>query len=103
MLVQAIIEEKLLAAFAPSHIEIINESDNHSGPAGRESHFKVIIVSDKFDGLMLIKRHRLVNSVLEDELANKIHALAMHTYTNAQWADKAVVPESPNCAGGSKG
>ncbi len=104
MTVAAIIEQKLIDAFQPSHLEVINESNNHNVPPGSESHFKVVIVAKAFDDERLIKRHRLVNAVLSEELAEKIHALALHTYTQSQWqemnADK--VPSSPNCAGGEK-
>jgi len=104
MTVAAVIEQKLLDAFQPSHLEVINESNNHNVPPGSESHFKVVIVAKAFEGERLIKRHRLVNAVLAEELAQKIHALALHTYTESQWqelyADK--VPSSPDCAGGGK-
>nr|MDJ0881140.1 BolA family protein [Gammaproteobacteria bacterium] len=67
-----------------------------------ESHFKVTLVSDEFKDLMLIKRHRLVNKVLENEL-KLIHALALHTLTNDEWFEKAgKVADSPLCQGGSK-
>jgi len=104
MTVASVIEQKLLDAFQPSHLTVINESNNHNVPPGSESHFKVVIVAKAFDGERLIKRHRLVNAVLAEELAGKIHALALHTYTEKEWqeqyADK--VPSSPNCAGGGK-
>ncbi len=104
MTVAAVIEQKLLDAFQPSHLDVVNESNNHNVPPGSESHFKVVIVAKAFEGERLIKRHRLVNAVLSEELAEKIHALALHTYTESQWqeqyADK--VPNSPNCAGGEK-
>jgi len=104
MTVASVIEQKLMSAFEPSHLEVINESNNHNVPPGSESHFKVVIVAKAFEEERLIKRHRLVNAVLSEELAEKIHALALHTYTESQWqamnADK--VPSSPNCAGGGK-
>lgn len=50
MSLQALIEEKLRAELEPSHLEVINESGMHNAPAGAESHFKVIVVSDKFEG-----------------------------------------------------
>ena len=104
MTVAAVIEQKLLDAFTPSHLEVINESNNHNVPPGSESHFKVVIVAKAFEGERLIKRHRLVNAVLADELAQKIHALALHTYTEEQWQAHYAenTPLSPNCAGGGK-
>lgn len=74
----------------------------HSGPADAQSHFKVTLVSKAFDDLMLIKRHRQVNKVLEQELG-QIHALALHTMTPDEWFEKAgKVAESPLCQGGGK-
>ncbi len=104
MTTAAAIEKKLLDAFSPLHLDVVNESHMHNVPPGSESHFKVIIVSDEFNGTMRIKRHRAVNSVLAHELAQKIHALAIHTYTEKEWNDHyaANTPLSPNCLGGGK-
>lgn len=103
MSVQATIEQKLAAAFAPDFLEVINESNNHNVPTGSESHFKVTIVSQTFEGKRLLQRHRAVNQTLADELANQIHALAMHTYTKDEWqAQNQTAPASPDCLGGSK-
>jgi BolA protein len=104
MIIQHTIQEKLLEAFSPSQLDVVNESHQHNVPAGSESHFKVIIVTDNFEGKRLIQRHRAVNSILAIELSQHIHALALHTYTETEWretyADK--VPLSPKCMGGSK-
>ncbi|CAM9165524.1 unnamed protein product [Hapterophycus canaliculatus] len=102
MSLQALIEEKMRAELAPSHLDVINESGGH-GNSGGESHFKVIVVSDKFDGKPLLARHRMVNAALREELVEDIHALSMVTRTPAQWAaegGKRIEP-SPPCAGGS--
>ena len=81
---------------------MINESANHSVPRGSESHFKVVLVATEFEGQRLIARHRRVNGVLADELANSIHALALHTYTEAEWRERfGAAPMSPPCLGGS--
>lgn len=92
--------EQLQTALSPSHLEVINESHNHSGPAS-ESHFKLIVVSDYFNDLKLIERHRFINQLFKEEMAH-IHALAMHTYTPDEWQMKNGAPDSPKCAGGSK-
>jgi BolA family transcriptional regulator, general stress-responsive regulator len=100
---QETIEQKLQAAFAPIHLEVINESHMHSVPPGSESHFKVVLVSDAFDGEKLIARHRRVNQVLRDELDGGIHALALHTLTPDDWFERGgSVAASPPCLGGSK-
>jgi BolA protein len=104
MTIEAVIEQKLLSAFSPIHLDVINESHQHNVAPGSESHFKVIIVTDDFVGERLIKRHRAINSILSIELAEKIHALALHTYTKDEW-DKYYAentPLSPKCLGGGK-
>jgi BolA protein len=101
--VQQEMERKLLAAFAPARLEVLNESDMHAGPPNRETHFKVIVVGDAFEGLNPVKRHRAVNAVLGDELAGDVHALSIHAWTVAQWeARGGAIPSSPLCRGGSK-
>lgn len=97
---QAHLTAQLTTALAPSHLEVINESANHSGDA-TESHFKLIVVSDYFQALKLIDRHRFINQLFKEELTH-IHALAMHTYTPAEWVLKQGAPASPHCAGGAK-
>ena len=90
-------------AFAPTELQVINESHMHSGPA-TESHFKVVVVSESFEGLSLIKRHRAVNAAASEQLEAGLHALSITALTPSQWASRegAVAP-SPRCRGGSKG
>ena len=96
------IKEKLNQAFQPEYLQVENESHMHNVAPGSESHFKVTLVSDEFRDLMLIKRHRQVNKVLEKEL-KQIHALALHTLTSEEWFNRAgKVAESPPCEGGAK-
>jgi len=103
MSLQSIIEEKLNQAFSPQYLLVENESHMHNVPAGSEMHFKVQIVSDDFIGQMLLKRHRSVNKVLEQELAGPIHALSMHTFTKDEWQQRnGEVVKSPPCQGGGK-
>ncbi|GMF11324.1 unnamed protein product [Phytophthora lilii] len=94
------IHEKLLAAFAPQHLAVINESHMHSVPKDSETHFKVVVVSDQFDGKPLLQRHRMVNAVLQPELDAGVHALSILSKTPQQWASNAQVKPSPNCRGG---
>jgi BolA protein len=102
MSVQQQIHDKLVEALGPVALEVINESHMHSGPA-TESHFKVVVVADRFDGVPLVRRHRLVNQTLAHELQNGVHALSIHAYTPQQWAARGgEIPSSPPCRGGSK-
>ncbi|AXF74917.1 transcriptional regulator BolA [Erwinia tracheiphila] len=96
------IEAKLRTAFAPVHLDVQDESYRHNVPAGAESHFKVVIVSDSFSNQRFLMRHRAIYGVLTDELAGSVHALALHTYTLKEWeALQDTVPASPNCRGTS--
>ena len=103
MTVQQSIETKIAAALAPSHLEVINESHMHSVPPGSESHFRVVVVSDRFEGLPLVRRHQTVNQVLEQEFEDGLHALSMQTLTGAEWRHRGgETRASPACHGGSK-
>ena len=102
MTMQQSIEMRLREAFALEHLEVINESHGHSVPAGSETHFKVVMVSPAFEGLSLVRRHQAVYAQLREQLAGGVHALALHTYTAAEWAQRGAAPESPACRGGSK-
>ncbi|XP_013144956.1 PREDICTED: bolA-like protein DDB_G0274169 isoform X2 [Papilio polytes] len=95
------IQNKLQTALEATHLEVINESYMHNVPKGAETHFKVVVVSDKFDGLALIKRHRLVNDILKEELKNGVHALSIVAKTTKQWDEsEKIVESSPSCRGG---
>lgn len=76
------IAEKLNQAFAPARLDVQDESHQHAGHAGSrpggETHFRVHIVSEAFQGKSRIERHRMVNAVLTQELAGGVHALAIH-------------------------
>lgn len=102
MPIQDVIENKLHDEFDTAYLQVENESHMHNVAPGSESHFKVTIVSDRFRDQMLIKRHRMVNQVLADEL-QQIHALALHTLTPEEWQSRGgVVAASPKCRGGGK-
>lgn len=90
--------EHMLQDFEPTHLEILNESSGHGGYfPGKESHFKVTIVTDRFQGLRLVQRHQKIYAAVADLLApSKIHALAIHAYTPDEWNGER--PDSPGCA-----
>jgi len=103
MKIEEQIRQRLVDHLQPQYLEVINESGNHSVPAGSESHFKVVLVSERFVGLPTLKCHRLVYGALAEELAGPVHALALHTYSPQQWSLKeSPAPSSPVCHGGSK-
>ncbi len=96
------VESKLRAALTPTHLEVINESHQHSSGPGAESHFKVIVVSPLFEGKTLIEQQRLVYSTLAEELKLAIHALTLKTIAPSKWQPSEGSYESPACRGGSK-
>ncbi|XP_064641530.1 bolA-like protein DDB_G0274169 [Lineus longissimus] len=100
--VETSIREKLSLELQPVHLDVMNESYMHNVPKGSESHFKVVVVSEKFTGLPLIKRHRLVNHVLQEELEKTVHALSITAKTPEQWENSnQTVHKSPPCRGGA--
>lgn len=102
MNVKFYLEEKLSRAIPLQFFQVINESSQHNVPAGSESHFKLILVSDDFMGMTLLARHRRINALLADQLRDRIHALSIHAYTPAEWQEQqGEAPSSPPCAGGS--
>ncbi|QYJ79594.1 BolA family protein [Shewanella acanthi] len=97
--IAATITQKLTDSFSPTHLEVLNESHRHHVPPNSETHFKVVVSSDEFEGLRLLARHRLVNTCLAHELANGVHALSIHTFTPTEWDANVEVPKTPNCRG----
>lgn len=75
------ITEKLNSTFNPVDLRVIDDSAKHAGHSGArpegETHFKVVIVADAFSGKSRIERHRMINTLLADELASRVHALAI--------------------------
>ena len=71
----------------PELIEIEDDSDKHAGHAGNTGggHYNLLIVSDAFSGLTLIKRHRLVFEQVESLMKSKIHALSIQAKTPAEY------------------
>ena len=70
----------LTAALAPTELELTDESALHAGHAGAASggsHFRLKIVSARFEGLRLVMRHRLVYDSVHDMMQTEIHALAI--------------------------
>jgi BolA protein len=88
MRVAPIMRKKLEDALKPSRLDIADDSHRHAGHAGHnhegESHFSITVVSDAFAGKSRVDRHRLVNALLAEELAGRVHALALTTLTPAE-------------------
>jgi len=84
------ITKKLTEAFTPHSLTVTDESHLHAGHMGHrpegETHFRVNIVSDAFEGKTRIERHRMVNAALAAELAGSVHALAVKAMTPGEAA-----------------
>ena len=96
------IEAKVRAAFDPAHLEVTDESYMHSVPEGAESHFRLLIVADVFEGKSAVQRHQAVYAALSDAVKHPIHALGLQTKTPAEWAADQARIASPECLGGGK-
>ena len=94
------LKQKLADAFNPLHLEVLNESHMHAGPANAETHFKLTLVSEIFSGKRPVARHQSVYRALAEELQGPVHALALHLYTQQEWENRSKQsPSSPNCQG----
>ncbi len=81
MSVTAQIEQKLITTFAPSALNVIDESEDHRGHGGwregGETHFKVVMTSKALNGLSRVAQQRAVYAALKEEMAGPVHALAL--------------------------
>jgi BolA protein len=72
---------RLTEAFAPTHLEIRDDSEKHRGHAGYqeggESHWQIVISSAAFDGMNRLARHRAIHAALGKDIIGRIHALAI--------------------------
>jgi BolA family transcriptional regulator, general stress-responsive regulator len=83
-----LIADKLTRAFAPESLRVVDESDQHKGHAGHrpggETHFRIYIVTQAFEGKSRLQRHRMINETLATELGGGVHALAIHAATPSE-------------------
>lgn len=99
--VEASIKQKLEESLQPKLLQVINESHMHAVPKNSETHFKVVVVSEYFEGVKSIDRHRKINSLLASELGSGVHALSIVAKTPKQWEDSGEnAGKSPPCRGG---
>ena len=86
------IRSKLMAELRPEQLEVLDESHLHEGHAGHrpggETHFRVYIVSEAFEGKSRIERHRMVNATLDAELQGSVHALAIKAQAPGETAGR---------------
>ncbi len=95
------IRSRLGAAIEASVLEVFNESHMHNVPPKAETHFRVVVVSSRFEGMNRLRRHRLIHRALAEELGGPVHALAVDALTPADWLTRGETPSvSPDCQGG---
>ena len=96
------IEIKIHRQLNPVLLSVENESHLHNVPADSETHYKVLVVAEAFDGKRQVQRHQLIYRIVSEELSAGVHALALHTYTPGEWHKKQTLRESPPCLGGGE-
>ena len=82
------IREALVEHLDADHVEVIDDSARHAGHPGSQDgtgHFRIIVVSARFEGASRVQAQRLVYEALGDMMANDIHALQMRTLSPAEW------------------
>ena len=83
------IENLILKIFKPEFLSVIDVSEQHRGhknfKEGVESHFEIIVVSEKFINLSRIERHRMVNRILKEEFLSDLHSVVVKTYTSEEF------------------
>mmetsp|Transcript_10004 Transcript_10004/g.24977 ORF Transcript_10004/g.24977 Transcript_10004/m.24977 type:complete len:153 (-) Transcript_10004:3155-3613(-) len=96
---QALIQERLTEAFSPTYLDVKNTSH---GQQSDESHFKVVVVSESFEGTRLVGRHRAINqAVSESDGTLGFHSLEIGgAKTPSEWDKNSNVAPSPKCQGG---
>jgi|TARA_B110000196_G_C20591237_1_gene406438 BolA protein len=85
-----LIENRLREGLEALHVDVVDESHLHAGHAGAAEgggHFRVTVVSPRFEGLSAVAAQRLVYQTLSDQMGSEIHALAMKTLTPEQWSE----------------
>ena len=83
------ITAKLEQRFSPDTLEVIDESHLHAGhqeafDGTGETHLRIRIVSQAFDGMNRLARHRAINDIAADEIAAGLHALAIEAHTPSE-------------------
>lgn len=97
------VENLVRATLSPLHLEILDESHQHSGN-GAETHLRLVVVAEGFNGLSRVERQKKIYALLAEELSAGLHALALRTLTPQEWQAEGGVDQyaSPPCHGGSK-
>lgn len=95
------IEAAVQEGLKPLHLQVLNESHGHRVAPGSETHFRVIVVSEAFEGRPKVARHRAVYGLLQGPLSRGVHALAIEALSPGEWASmEGPRLTAPPCKGG---
>ncbi|MEZ4280280.1 MAG: BolA family protein [Myxococcota bacterium] len=86
-----VLESRIRDSLSASHVEVVDESHLHVGHAGAQSgggHFRVVVVSGRFEGLSRVKAQQLVYAAMGEWMGREIHALSMQIFTPDAWRDR---------------
>ena len=96
MIVQNKIDKLLRDNLNVFKLIIKNESNKHNVPLNSESHFNVQIISDDFQDLSQIQRHKIVYKAIES-LLNEIHAFSITAITTLEFKENSSLRDTPEC------
>ena len=77
------IKKRLEIYFSDGKVEVFDTR-------GTGDHFSIIIISDKFDDVKIVKRHQMIYEIFKKEITNEIHAMQIQAYTNEEWKKKNI-------------
>lgn len=92
------IENHIQEHFKPQFLDVINESSQHRVPDSAETHFKLVVVAQPFEGQSRIQRQRLILQLLKQEFSQGLHACSMSLYSPSEWEKNPAIIHSPACA-----
>lgn len=86
--------EQRLEFLQPSFFKITDDSKHHAehidNPTGGLTHASITIVSEAFENLSKIERHRIIHKALSDALASSLHALVLKTFTKKEFEQVSI-------------
>lgn len=77
--------KKLMEHFSADYVRVCDDSHKHKHFGRENSHFSILVVSSKFKGMTLLKRHQSIHNLFSEELAGTIHALKIKASTPEEY------------------
>tara|TARA_B110000196_G_C20898167_1_gene544658 strand:- start:347 stop:592 length:246 start_codon:yes stop_codon:yes gene_type:complete len=75
------VKQRIESGLSDSQVQVVDTK-------GTGDHFSVVVISDKFEGKSLVKRHQMVYNTVSDVLTKELHALQLKTYSSKEWSQK---------------